>query len=75
MILNISNHESTVIESGVYYFALSDYPNITTSELKGMVEFIKYEKSTYTTFHSTNLVEYRSTLHVIYPCVQLHCEK
>lgn len=45
MILNISNHESTVIERGVYYFALSDYPNITTSELKGMVEFIKYEKS------------------------------
>jgi hypothetical protein len=44
MILNISNHESTVIERGIYYFALSDYPNITTAELKAVVEFIQYEE-------------------------------
>jgi hypothetical protein len=44
MILNISNHGSGVIERGVYYFALSDYPYITASELKNMIAFINYEK-------------------------------
>lgn len=45
MILNISNHGSGVIERGVYYFALSDYPHITASELKNMIAFINYEKT------------------------------
>jgi len=45
MILNISNHKFTVIEHGIYYFDLSNYPQITASELKKVVTFIKYEKS------------------------------
>ncbi|MDF2686884.1 MAG: hypothetical protein K0S55_2067, partial [Clostridia bacterium] len=45
MILNISNHGSGVIERGVYYFVLSDYPHITASELKNVIAFINYEKS------------------------------
>lgn len=45
VILNISNLEPTVIERGVYYFCLSNYPYITALELKNVVAFIKYEKS------------------------------
>jgi hypothetical protein len=45
MILNISKNNSHVIERGVYYFGLTDYPNITISELKNIIAFIKYEKT------------------------------
>jgi len=45
MILNISSNNTNVIERGVYYFGLSDFPHITKSELKKVVAFVKYEKS------------------------------
>ncbi|MCL2323711.1 MAG: hypothetical protein FWC47_16590 [Oscillospiraceae bacterium] len=45
MVINISNHESSVIERGIYYFSLTNYPNITSSELKNLLDFINYEKS------------------------------
>ena len=45
MILNISNQGSGIIERGVFSFCLSDYPNISSFELKNLVAFIKYEKS------------------------------
>lgn len=44
MILNISKNNSHVIERGVYYFGLSDYPHISISELKNIIAFIEYEK-------------------------------
>jgi len=44
MILNISGDNNNVIERGVYYFRVSDYPHITKSELKNAVAFIEYEK-------------------------------
>ena len=44
MILNISNHEFTVIERDVFYFALPNYPNISVYELEDILAFIKYEK-------------------------------
>ena len=44
MILNISKNNSNVIERGVYYFGLSDYPHITISDLKRLIAFVKYEK-------------------------------
>ena len=45
MILNISIDNTNVIERGVYYFGLSDYPHITTTDLKNVIAFIKYEVS------------------------------
>lgn len=45
MIVNISNHDFTIQWDGVYYFALSDYPNISKWELKKIISFIAYEKS------------------------------
>lgn len=45
MIINISNYKATVFERGVYYFGLSDYPNITKKELNYVITFIKYEES------------------------------
>ena len=45
MILNISKGNSNVIERGVYYYGLSDYPHITTWDLKNVIAFVKYEKS------------------------------
>jgi len=44
MILNISKNNSNVIERGVYYFGLSDYPHITISDLKRAAASVKYEK-------------------------------
>ena len=43
--INISNHKATVIERGVYYFNLSNYPNITKKECNDIIAFIKYEES------------------------------
>jgi len=45
MTLNISNNKSTVIERGVYYFELLNYPHITELELNKIIAFIRYEKS------------------------------
>ena len=44
MQVNIANHKATVIENGVYYFSLSNYPQITPLELKNLLHFIEYEK-------------------------------
>lgn len=44
MILNIANHEFSIIWEGVYYKALSDYPNISKWELKNIIDFIEYEE-------------------------------
>ncbi len=46
MTLNIAKHEiSRGIEGGVYYFNLSDFPSISTDELKLIIAFIQYEKA------------------------------
>ncbi len=46
MILSIAKHESIGgIQNGVYYFHLSNYPQISALELKIAVAFIMYEKS------------------------------
>ena len=44
MTINLSKDNVGVIERGVYYFALSDEQDITISELKDILAFIKYEK-------------------------------
>lgn len=44
MILNIAKREYGEIKQGVYYFRLSNYPHIGKSELRGIIEFINYEK-------------------------------
>ena len=44
MTVNIANHGCTIIWNNVYYFALSDYPNISDWELKKLILFIDYEK-------------------------------
>jgi len=44
MQVNIANHECTICWDGVYYFALSDYPNISAWELKKLLAFLEYEK-------------------------------
>ena len=45
MKVEISDHEYTIIWDGIYYFALSDYPNISDWELKKIISFIGYEKA------------------------------
>ena len=44
MIINIADHGGSIVWEGVYYFALSDYPNISGWELKNLVLFTEYEK-------------------------------
>lgn len=44
MKLNINNHDFSIIWEGIYYKALSDYPNITDWEIKTIQSFIEYEK-------------------------------
>lgn len=44
MQLNIGSHKATVLEKGVYYFALQNYPKISSLELKNIIDFLKYEK-------------------------------
>ena len=44
MQINIADHEGMIIWDGVYYFALSDYPHISSWELKKLLIFIDYEK-------------------------------
>ena len=43
MQVNIADHECTIIWDGVYYFALSNYPNISAWELQKLRAFIDYE--------------------------------
>lgn len=45
MILNISNKKLTLISKGVYYFELSDYPQIKDYEWQNIMAFINYEKA------------------------------
>jgi len=42
--VDIANHDGTIIWDGVYYFALSDHPNISRWELKKLLAFMHYEK-------------------------------
>ena len=44
MQIKITNQKKTVIEKGVYYFALQDFPHITSLEQKNILDFITYEK-------------------------------
>ena len=44
MVLNISNRNLTVIENGIYYFELSDYPRIKDYEMHNIITFINYER-------------------------------
>jgi len=44
MILNIANHDFSIIWKGVYYKTLSNYPNISKWEMKNIIDFIEYEK-------------------------------
>ena len=43
MNLDIGNHEFSIIWDGIYYRALSDYPNISDWELSGIIKFVEYE--------------------------------
>jgi len=43
MKINIANHGYTLIWDGVYYFALSNYPHISSWELKKLLTFIDFE--------------------------------
>ena len=44
MVVNIANHGGSIVWEGVYYFALSDYPNISDWELRNIILFFEYEK-------------------------------
>jgi len=44
MTINIANHGFTIIWDSVYYFALSDYPNISDWELRKLILFSDYER-------------------------------
>jgi len=44
MIINIANHGGSIVWEGIYYFALSDYPNISDWELRNIILFFEYEK-------------------------------
>ena len=45
LILNIGKHNFMVIEKGVYYFDVSDYPHLNDYELNNIIAFISYEKA------------------------------
>lgn len=44
LIVNIANHGGSIVWEGIYYFALSDYPNISDWELRNLILFLEYEK-------------------------------
>ena len=44
MTVNIANHGGSIVWEGIYYFALSDYPNISDWELRNLILFLEYEK-------------------------------
>lgn len=43
--VSIANHDYTIQWDGIYYFALSGYPNISSWELKKLIYLDEYEKS------------------------------
>ena len=45
MKINIGNLEFTELQDGVLYKALSDYPNVSDTEMKDSIDFVNYEKS------------------------------
>lgn len=45
MIVNIANHGYSIVWDNMYYFALSDYPNISDWEKQKLILFHNYEKS------------------------------
>ena len=44
MTVNIANHGGPIVWEGIYYFALSGYPNISDWELRNLLLFLEYEK-------------------------------
>lgn len=44
MKIDIRKHEYSIIWDGIYYHALSNYPDISEWELNGIVNFVEYEK-------------------------------
>lgn len=44
MIINIGNYQFSELWDGIYYKALSNYPNVSDWEIKNIIDFIKYEK-------------------------------
>lgn len=44
MIINIANHECTELWDGIFYKALSNFPEISEWEMKNIIDFINYEK-------------------------------
>jgi hypothetical protein len=44
MKIDIRKHEYSIIWDGIYYHALSNYPNISQWELNGIIKFVEYEK-------------------------------
>lgn len=44
MIIHIGKHEFTELWDGVYYKALSNYPQVSDWEIKNIIDFIQYEK-------------------------------
>jgi len=45
MTVNIADHGGSIVWEGVYYFALSDYPNISDWELRNLILFCEYERT------------------------------
>lgn len=45
MIVDIKKHEFSIIWDGIYYYTLSNYPNISKWELKKLILFLEYEKA------------------------------
>lgn len=45
MIINIGNHELSEVWDGVFYKALSNYPNVCDNEMKDIIDFIAYERA------------------------------
>lgn len=45
MKIDIADHDGTIQWGGVYYFALSDYPNISAWELQKLARFAQYEQA------------------------------
>ncbi|MDT8718445.1 phosphate ABC transporter ATPase [Clostridium sp. 19966] len=43
MKVDIGKHEFSIIWDGIYYHALSNYPNISEWELRGIIKFVDYE--------------------------------
>lgn len=44
MILNLNQHDFSIIWEGVYYKALADYPHLSDWEIKSILDFIQYEE-------------------------------